>query len=179
MWDLCGGTLVFWSPLLREILWMGLDGRRVGSVPLEGSPAPLLDEDVARYLRRMARMELGPAFSEKHLDLTRMARAARDRFAENRPAVVDLVCQSDTIVWLQGFDTSHDPLGRGDTWQRLSMNGTHEMVRFPHTFTPFLFFDSGGGLGVSETAEGYQVVASWEASPGAHPSTYQRSTVQR
>ena len=158
---------------------MDLAGRTVGSVSLGRSPSPLQDEDVEGYLQRMARLELGPSVDEAALDLGRMARSVRDRFAENRPLVVDLHCEGNLTAWVQTFDTSLDPLGRGPIWQRISADGTSQMVRFPGPFSPFVFTQNGV-FGVSENSEGSQTLAWSPAQPGAlSPVSHQLSLQER
>ncbi len=160
-WDVCEGAVVLWSPVSAEVVWLDLLGEVRARTPVEEKPAPVSLEDIETYLSWMARLELGPDYEDARIDYSSMAKSNRDRFAERAPIATDLRCQSGTEAWLRQFDTSSDPLGRGQTWLQISANGTRRRVRFPDGFTPALFTEEGA-FGVLEVPEGFQRLAWWK-----------------
>jgi hypothetical protein len=164
-WDFCDGTVAFWSPALAAIRWLhpANEGRVQRDVPLDADP--LRPRDIQRYLRRMARLELGPEYENAAFDYDALARRYRDRFPAQRPLATDLRCESRDVAWIRLFDTRHDPLGRGTEWLRISARGSVEGYRFPPTFTPFRF-QEGGVLGMLEVSGGHhQILALWRQDP--------------
>ncbi|TFH64049.1 MAG: hypothetical protein E4G90_08885 [Gemmatimonadales bacterium] len=160
LWDLCDGAVALWSPATAQVIWMDLDGNKLGGVPVEGVSTEIDLEDIEAYLKWMGRLELGPDHDEAGINYARMARASRDRFAERVPGATDLRCEAKGVAWLRLFDTSVDPLGRGQTWLRVSERGDSRRYRFPDGFTPMVFAGQGA-YGVLEVPEGYQVLAWW------------------
>ena len=55
------------------------------------------------------------------------------------PEYADLRCTPDGTLWLQPFDVTNGPLGRGPGWQRISRDGSRSLVTFPEEFTPMRF----------------------------------------
>ena len=160
LWDLCDGTVVLWSPSSARVVWMDLDGTEVGWVPVDGASVEIDLGDIEGYLRWMGRLELGPDHDAAGIDYARMARAARDRFADRHPGPTDIRCEAKGVAWLRLFETSVDPLGRGQTWLRVSEKEDSRRYRFPDGFIPMVFAGEGA-YGVLEVAEGYQLLAWW------------------
>jgi len=163
-WDVCDEAVVLWSPASAEVVWLDLQGEVRASAPVEEDSAPLSLKDIEAYLRRMGRLELGPKYEEAGINYTSMAQSYRHRFAEWRPFATDLRCQSREVAWLRRFDTSWDPLGRGEAWLKVSTDGTRQKVRFPVEFTPAVFTEQGA-YGLFEVPEGYQRLAWWSGEP--------------
>ncbi len=165
LWDVCDGGVVLWSPGSSRVIWLDLDGTEKGSAAVPEPADPVSLEDVERYLRWMGRLELGPDHETTGADYTGMARAVRERFAERRPVATDLRCQPGGVAWLRLFDTSADPLGRGQVWLKVPMVGEARRVGFPEGFVP-MGFEAGGAYGVLEVPEGHQVLVWWGEGPG-------------
>ena len=163
-WDLCDGTVAFWSPASSRVIWLDLEGREIESVGIEGISTPIEFQDIEAYLRWMARLELGPDYDAEGIDYAGMARAHQDRFADQHPGPTDLRCESGSVAWLRLFDTSVDPLGRGQSWLRVSKEEGPRRYQFPNEFTPAVF-TADGAYGVLENPEGYQQVAWWSRQP--------------
>jgi hypothetical protein len=167
-WDACEGVVALWSPASKSVVWMGAQGGLRASISVPIPDAPLQVEDRKRYLERMARLELGPGFEEAGIDFNSLARAYQGQFAELRPLVTDLRCESREVVWLRLFDTSTDPLGRGPDWLRVSSMGSFERFRFPEGFAPMVFHGQSI-FGVLEESNGSQALARWSPdSTAAH-----------
>ena len=160
LWDLCDEAVALWSPSSAQVVWMDLDGTEVGWTPVDGASAEIDLGDIEAYLRWMGRLELGPDHDAAGIDYARVARASRDRFAQRHPGPVDVRCEALGVSWLRLFDTSVDPLGRGQTWWRVSDKEDPRRYRFPEGFTPVVFAGEGA-YGVLEVAEGYQLLAWW------------------
>jgi len=163
-WDVCDETVVLWSPASAEVVWLDLQGEVRAAAPVEETSAPLSLEDIEAYLGWMARLEIGPGYEEAGINYTSMAKSYRDRFAERRPFATDLRCQSEEVAWLRRFDTSSNPLGRGQSWLKVSTDGTRQEVSFPVEFTPVVFTKQGA-YGLFEAPEGYQRLAWWSENP--------------
>jgi len=159
-WDVCDEAVALWSPTSAEVVWLDLQGEVRVSARVEENPVPLALEDIEIYLSWIARLELGPEYEEAGINYTSMAKAYRDRFAERSPIATDLRCESEGVAWLRRFDTSSDPLGRGQTWLKVTTDGTRQKVRFPVEFTPAVFTEQGA-YGLFEVPEGYQRLAWW------------------
>jgi hypothetical protein len=159
-WDVCSEVVALWSPESSSVNWIGMDGEVQGTVAVTLEPQPLTVDDVAAYLRWMARLELGPDFENAPIDFEAMALDSQDRFATTRPGATDLRCESEDAAWLRMFDTTTDPLGRGHSWFRVSRDGRQQEVTFPLEFTPTVF-TSQGAFGFLETPEGEQRLARW------------------
>ena len=157
-WDVCDGHLVVWDPSSSEVMWMNSAGRSVTQVPSELLIRPIEHGDIERYLERMARIELGPEYRQHDLQIRRMARSYRDRFATETPVVTDLRCEDRNTIWLRLFSTANDPLGRGSDWIRVDAQGFRGHRRAPPGFTPFLF-TSAGYFGLLELPDGDQIIA--------------------
>jgi hypothetical protein len=165
-WDACDGVVALWSPQSASVVWLQAGGEARARVPVSLPATPLSLEDRARYLEWMARLELGPDFERAGIDFTALARAHQDRFVELRPLATDLRCEGRDVAWIRLFDTSADPLGRGQAWLRVSADGAYERFHFPPEFTPATF-DGQGIYGVLEVPEGYQALAWWGMDPAA------------
>ncbi len=139
---------------------MDLDGTEVGWAPVDGASTEIDLVDIEAYLRWMGRLELGPDHDAAGIDYARFARASRDRFAQRHPGPVDVRCEKKGVSWLRLFDTSGDPLGRGQSWMRVSDKEAPRRYRFPDRFTPMVFAGEGA-YGVLEVEEGYQLLAWW------------------
>ena len=163
-WDLCDQTVVLWSPTFSQVSWLDLEGREIGSVRVEGTTRPIELHDIETYLRWMARLELGPNYDGEGIDYAGMARAHRDRFVDRHPGPTDIRCESGTVAWLRLFDTSVDPLGRGQGWLRVSREEGLRRYEFPNEFAPAVF-TAEGAYGVWEMPEGYQQLAWWSRQP--------------
>jgi hypothetical protein len=163
LWDACDGVVVLWSPASGQLLWLDGQGQTLRGAAVEKSPGPITLMDVERYLRRMARLELGPDYEGAGIDFTAMAGARRDQFPQRRPLATGLRCASADVAWVRLFDTDPDPLGRSRTWLRVPASGPQDAVTFPPAFSPFVFTPQGA-LGVLEAPDG-QRLARWHA-PG-------------
>ena len=160
LWDLCDGAVALWSPASAQVVWLDLEGNELGRTLVEGVSTEIELEDIEAYLTWMGRLELGPNHEGAGIDYSGMARAFRDRFAERHPGPTDLRCEAKGVAWLQLFDTAVDPLGRGQTWTRVSEPGDSRRYRFPDEFTPMVFRGQGA-YGVLEVSDGFQVLAWW------------------
>jgi hypothetical protein len=143
---------------------MNLAGRETGAVQIGGISTPIESHDIEAYLRWMARLELGPDYDAAGIDYAGMARARRDQFVEVHPGPTGLRCESENKAWLRLFDTAIDPLGRGQTWLRVSKEEGLRRYRFPDAFTPAVF-NAEGAFGIWEVPEGYQQLAWWSRKP--------------
>lgn len=165
LWDACGGVVAVWRPTSRQVHWLGADGAVLGAVAVELRTTPITLTDMERYVRRMARLELGPDHDDAGVDYRAMAEARRHLFAENTPVATDLRCQVPGVAWIRLFDTEHDPLGRSRSWLRTSAGEAPLIVSFPRAFTPLLFTDKGV-LGLLEAPGGAQRLGRWTEAPG-------------
>jgi hypothetical protein len=164
LWDACDGSVVLWSPESASVIWLNPQGRVVQTAPVHVPHAPLGLEDVERYLRQMSRLELGPDHEAAGINFASAARAMRGEFAEERPFATDLRCEEGDAAWIRLFDTSEDPLGRSQSWMRVSPDTFPRQVSFPRGFTPALF-TSDRVYGLLESPNGDQRLAWWcEAS---------------
>lgn len=98
--------------------------------------------DVERYVRHRVLGELlenqaGLATLESNV--SQQLRAAGSIYASTIPPIVGLLCDQHSRVWLQEFDTSDDPLGKGRTWTVMGRQGGTAVVRVPSRFTPLVF----------------------------------------
>ena len=164
LWDACDGTVVVWSPSSGRVIWLDRDGTERGSVDLNERPTPVQLDDIQAYLRRMARLELGPDFEAAGIDFAGLARASRDRFVDSHPGPTDIRCEPYGAAWLRLFDTTVDPLGKGRTWVRVSVREDPIKYSFPEEFIPFVF-TAEGAYGVLERPDGYQLLAWWRRDP--------------
>jgi len=162
LWDACDGAVVLWSPASSRLLWLDGQGDTLRVVPVEHRTGPITLLDMERYLRQMARLELGPDYEGAGIDFTAMAAARRDQFPQRRPLATGLRCESGDVAWVRLFDTDTDPLGRSRTWLRVPASGPQDAIMFPAAFAPFVFTPEGV-LGVLEAPDG-QRLARWRAS---------------
>ncbi len=160
LWDVCDGTVVLWSPAASRVVWLDMDGTEVASAPVELDPGPVTTQDMEAYLRWMARLELGPDFESAGIDFAAMAQASGEQFASQRPVATDIRCEAGGAAWLRLFDTSVDPVGRGQSWLRVSGQGESRRYTFPSQFVPMVF-TADGAYGALEVPEGYQQLAWW------------------
>jgi len=159
LWDACDDALVVWDPGRSEVRWQDAYGRDFAVVAVASPPPRVTEEGVVNFLRHMARLEIGPGFESADIDFTGMARDLRSEFGDRGPAFADLRCAARGVAWLQLFDMSDDPLGRGSTWIRVAQDAPPEAIVFPRHFRPTEF---GGDrlLGADESAEG-QTLSRW------------------
>jgi len=163
-WDACDSVVVLWSPGAEEMLWLDSSGTTRARVRVELPSAPVSREDIERYLRWMARLELGPGYQDSGIDFTSLAGAYRNQFADQRPLATDVRCESRGVAWIRMFGTSTDPLGRGTEWLRVSTDADIERFSFPAEFYPAIF--TGQAIyGILEVSEGHQVLARWGEGP--------------
>jgi hypothetical protein len=161
VWDACHGVVVLWSPAVSSVAWFSMKGERIGleRIGIPSRSTTLMD--IERYLRRMARLELGPGWEAAGIDYRRLAVRYRDHFAEERPKVTDIRCESVETVWIREFDTKRDPVGRGQVWIRVSRNRGTDGFKFFDGFSPAVFSnqliigliqmpDGSQALGISE-----------------------------
>lgn len=160
LWDVCEDQVALWNPNSSSIQWLDGKGRLVAGTTLPIAPTRITLQDVERYLRWMARLELGPDFRTAGIDFPSMARAYRDHFARFRPIGTELRCAGRNTAWIRLFDTTFDPLGRGSEWIVATPGRVGFSVRFPPEFTPFLF-SVETVIGATETTGGFQVLGSW------------------
>ncbi len=163
LWDACDGVVVLWSSASGQLLWLDGQGHTLRGAAVEHSPGPITLLDMERYLRQMARLELGPDYEGAGIDFSAMAVARRDQFPQRRPLATGLRCASADVAWVRLFDTDPDPPGRSRTWLRVPASGAQDAVTFPPAFRPFVFTPQGA-LGVVEAPDG-QRLARWHA-PG-------------
>ena len=161
LWDACGSDLVVWRPASHDVAWIE-DGAVKASVTIPGHPARIQVTDIASYLERMIRLELGPNYTEAGIDFDVMARGARSQFADHLPFVTSVLCRAGGTAWLRLFDNRTDPLGRGRRWLRISRAGTVNAIEFPPMFEP-LTATARGVLGSLEFPDGVQWLAEWPA----------------
>jgi hypothetical protein len=128
---------------------------------LHEPPVRIDFEHIEAYLRRMGRLEIGPAHESAGIDYSRLARRYRNRFALEHPGPTEVRCQSKDVAWVRLFDPSADPIGKSRLWLRVSWHEDPLRFEFPRGFTPFLFL-ADGGYGVLEMVEGFQRLARWE-----------------
>jgi hypothetical protein len=167
LWDSCDEGIVLWSPASSQVRWFDLRGEEMSSAVVAAASRPVTQENIEAYLRWMGRLELGPGHEEAGIDYAGMARQMRERFAETQPTATDIRCQPGGIAWMRLFSTSSDPLGKGQTWRRISMQGEVEDYQFPTEFDPMLF-TADGAYGVLEVDGAFQQLALWggNALPG-------------
>lgn len=164
LWDACDGSAVLWSPETASVIWLDQQGGVAQTAPVRVDQTPLSLEDVERYLRQMSRLELGPDHEKAGINFASAARSMRGEFAEWRPFATDLRCEEGEAAWIRLFDTSVDPLGRSQSWLRVSPDTSPRQVSFPRGFTPALF-TSDRVYGLLEAPNGDQRLAWWcEAS---------------
>lgn len=167
LWDACRDAVAMWDPRARMVRWLDLSGRVLHEAALELHVGEIELDHIERYLRHVARLELGPGFESAGIDFADYARRNRTLLGKKGTTFADLRCESDRSVWLQLFDMSRDPLGRGRAWIRVQQGSTDELVRFPDGFQPLLFADDGTVFGVMDSPGG-QSLALWR---GAYRST--------
>ncbi len=163
LWDACGPGLVVWDPLPGELAWLDGGGAPTATIPLGGRGPVLADTDIAAYLEAMARLEIGPGYTEAGIDFMAEARRVRELFSDRAPYATRLLCEDARTVWLQLFDNRTDALGRGRRWLRFDKAGTSETIEFPRAFrllavTPQRVLGAYEGL---EAEEG-QRLAEWK-----------------
>ena len=170
LWDGCSQLVVTWVPERGSVRWVDMTGavRHEVSVEIERSPIKL--DDIEAYLRRMARLELGPGWEEKIPDLRSMARVSRSRFALEAPAATEIRCATDDSAWLRMFSTTVSPVGLGSDWLRVETTGALTRTSFPEPFSPKAFTDEGA-FGVWTDEVGLQQLARWTAAEAATPVT--------
>ena len=160
LWDACDGGVVLWSPISSEVLWMDQTGQVEGGTTVEETPRPITPEDIEIYLQRMWRLELGPGFRNADFDFQRLATKYRHLFPPDQPPVTDIRCESMEVVWLRLFDTTHDPLGRSQSWKKVSKDGPSERITFPASFVPRVFSPQAV-WGLAEGPNGSQRLGRW------------------
>jgi hypothetical protein len=173
LWDACDGGVVLWSPISSEVLWMDQTGQVEGGTTVEETPRPITPEDIEIYLQRMWRLELGPGFRNVDFDFPRLATEYRHLFPPDQPPVTDIRCESMEVVWLRLFDTTHDPLGRSQSWKKVSKDGSSGRITFPASFVPRVFSPQAV-WGLTEGPDGSQRLGRWSgftASDGLSQST--------
>ena len=150
LWDACEDIVMTWDPRARSVIWLDADGAVRASVPLDLGPTELDVRDLEGYVRHVARLELGPAFREAGIDFAQVAERQLEALGTRATTFADLRCAPSGTAWLQLFDMTGDPLGRGKSWLRLGMNGAPELFTFPEAFRPVAFADDGRALGVMD-----------------------------
>lgn len=140
LWTTCpDGRLVVLDPFQPGILSFAPGTRNASAEPVDVPPEPVTDKDVLRHLDYAIRLELGgvePAPGELDRVVQRAFRSQRRDFAKTAPPAVDMLCDSDSRVWLEKFATDTDPVGFGRDWTRIAAGGSLTMVRFPAGFRP-------------------------------------------
>ncbi len=164
LWDACRNeTILSWDPesgLIRRFDSIGaLLGEAV--VPIETRPKN--EDDISRYLRVMARLELGPSYQERGLDFGVEARRRRGWFAEEAPRITELRCGSDGSIWVRLFDTTNSGLGLGREWIRLGEGRRPDRFQFPPGFSP-RWLTEDRAIGSYEHPSGRQILG-WMPIP--------------
>lgn len=139
LWDACDDQLVVWDPRRSEVRWHDARGQDLATIPVEIQSPPITEDGVVRFLRHMARLEIGPDFESAGIDFSAMAADLKSDFGERGPAITDVRCAAPDVAWLQLFDMSEDPLGHGSTWIRVGGDTPPEAVVFPEHFRPIEF----------------------------------------
>jgi hypothetical protein len=161
LWDACSeGPIALWDARSGSVHWLEPLGGLLSTAVLDLRAPEVEADDVERFLRYMARHEIGPDFESQGVDFEAEARRLRPLFRARGTPVVDLRCADDGTVWLQMFDMSQDPLGRGPTWLRVQRDAQFDFTRFPSEFQPFVFTVQGLAVGVVDQMSG-QSVALW------------------
>lgn len=140
LWTTCpDGRLVVLDPFRRELLSFPPGDRTPATTPLDLSAVLITDDDVLRHLDHALRLELGgvdPGPGELNRAVQRAFRDQRHDFGKTAPPAVDLLCDSDSGIWLERFGTDTDPIGFGRDWTRIDPGGSSTVVRFPAGFRP-------------------------------------------
>lgn len=160
LWDACPAGLLLWNPRLARIEWRNATGSLTRTQPVSSEGVETTLPGVERFLREMARLELGPGTHD--VDIRGRAEAVQREFGELATPFVDLRCGGNGSAWLRLFDLEADAMGDGPSWLSLSPSGHPAQVRFPDGFTPHVFADDAV-LGVVETEQG-QALALWKAT---------------
>lgn len=159
LWDVCPTGFALWNPRSEQVEWRSPEGQIVDSVSVPSRGEAITIDGVERFLRRMARLELGVPLNTTDIDLRAEAERRRPQVGSLGPAFVDLRCGSDERVWLRRFDLRVDALGDGRDWLVVYPGGALEHIRLPSGFEP-LAFERDLVLGVVQLPEG-QVVHAW------------------
>jgi hypothetical protein len=140
LWTTCpDGRLVVLDPFQPGLLSFAPGTRNATTEPVDLPPVPITDDDVRRHLDHALRLELGgvePAPGELDRAVERAFRSQRRDFGKTAPPAVDLLCDSNSEVWLEQFGTDTDPIGYGRDWTRITPGGNSTLVRFPAGFRP-------------------------------------------
>lgn len=159
LWDACPGDIALWNPRLGRVEWRDVRGNVVESVVVPSDGIAITLGGIERFLRGMARQELGPSVDVTELDLSRRAREVRPAFGRWGTSYVDVRCASDRSVWLRQFDLETDALGAGRSWVRVKVDGSVLQVHFPEGFEPYVFH-SDVVIGTVETPHG-EILRLW------------------
>lgn len=160
VWDACGSDLVLWRPASHDLVWLDDDGATAAQVPVPGRASPIQEADIAFYLEKMIRLELGPNYAEAGIDLEVMARDVREHFSDELPFATSVLCQAEGPAWLRLFDNRTDPLGHGRRWLRVTSAGAVDAFEFPPSFEP-LVATPRGVLGSHGSSDGVRWLAEW------------------
>lgn len=160
LWDACPGSIAVWSPGRGSVVWYDTDGSELFSSSLTLAEIEITEEDILAYLKRIARLELGPGASVPASILRQFVNRAGTLFAETHPGPVDLRCESDGVAWLRLFGTLTNPIGKGRFWLRVAKGGETEAFELPTQFEPFRFLP-GTVYGAVSDATGLQRLAVW------------------
>ena len=140
LWTTCpDGRLVVLDPFQPGLLSFAPGTRNAKAERVDLPPVPITDDDVLRHLDHALRLELGgvePAPGELERAVQRVFRSQRHDFAKTAPPAVDMLCDSNSGVWLERFGTDTDPIGYGRDWTRIATEGNSTSVRFPAGFRP-------------------------------------------
>ncbi len=160
LWDACGGVVAVWNPAFSGVQWFDSGGLLIGQDHVQVHPRTVGPAAVLSYIRWRVRVESGAGSPIPESYIQRLEQRFRPVFAKEAPPVTDIRCQAPGTAWLRLFDTSQDPVGRSQTWERVSDNNDHRRITFPPGFTP-LVFSGQGAVGLMTGPDGLEHLARW------------------
>lgn len=166
LWHLCGDRLAVFDPTVPAVHWLDLGGNRVATIRLRLERRPLVEQDLRRYLRHMATLELRGAVPDSAVlerQLDQILAQSGSQFPSDAPYFVRMLCDADGGAWLQRFDTGRDARGYAQDWLVIGRDARSKYgVRFPRDFEPMVVSPLNA-WGVATDSLGVQRIAHVEA----------------